>query len=93
VRVIPIIDRPSIEVIDEKSSIWRVRSTGGVVSLSASVRMTHGSSSPYSAASGGPHQRSIQGISRPRRWQRSIAARCKGSLVAAAQSSSWLPWL
>ena len=39
------------------------------------------------------HQRSIQGISRPRRWQRSIAARCSGSFVAAAQSSSWLPRL
>jgi hypothetical protein len=41
---------------------------------------------------GGPHQRLIQGMLRPRRWQRSIAARCRGCFAAAAQSSSWLPW-
>ena len=29
----------------------------------------------------------------PSARQRSIAAGCRGSLVAAAHSSSWLPWL
>jgi hypothetical protein len=60
--------------------------------LSVSLLKTSASPLPCDGL-GCPHQRSIQGISRPRRWQRSIAARCRGSFVAAAQRSSWLPWL
>jgi hypothetical protein len=90
VRVITIIDRPSIEVIDGKSSIRRVLEYRWRRLLSGSLPKTAALSCDDP---GSPHQRSIQGMSRPRRWQRSIAARCRGSFVAAAQSSSWLPWL
>jgi len=39
------------------------------------------------------YQRQIQGISRPRAWQRSTIAGCSFFPATAAQSSSWLPWL
>ena len=77
-----------IEIIDGMfAASTSASSTGGVVLLS--VFFDKGICRAVAAR--WPYQRSIHGTSRPRRRQRSTAAWYRGSFVAAAHSSSWLP--
>ena len=73
-RVITIIDGLSIEIIDGTSSIRRVlRVPVASFSCLFSLLQTATALQPHDAR-GDPHQRRIQGTSRPRRRQRSTAA-------------------